>query len=204
MCEHDLEGIVAKRLDDPYEPRIKWLKIKKPYVSNLTLRNLSAAYIGQDAEWLSQETQMEYPHNPLGDAVRAYADSKLGQTVGGGECTDLVDEALRVAGAKPGLNYVWGTEIPAPPQWGTWQNGDIIQFWDAQFKWTENGGTYTWGVGPTGRHTAIIWNAEFTNSRPWDAWLIHQNDGVRQVTQRQVYLHDLVSGRFIVYRPVPK
>jgi hypothetical protein len=28
MCANDLEGIVAKRLGDPYEPRVKWLKIK--------------------------------------------------------------------------------------------------------------------------------------------------------------------------------
>jgi bifunctional non-homologous end joining protein LigD len=28
MCAHDLEGIVAKRLADPYEPRVRWLKIK--------------------------------------------------------------------------------------------------------------------------------------------------------------------------------
>ena len=28
VCEHDLEGIVAKRLADPYEPRVRWLKIK--------------------------------------------------------------------------------------------------------------------------------------------------------------------------------
>jgi ATP-dependent DNA ligase len=27
---HDLEGIVAKRLDDPYEPRTRWFKIKNP------------------------------------------------------------------------------------------------------------------------------------------------------------------------------
>ena len=30
MREHDLEGIVAKRLDDPYDPRFRWLKIKNP------------------------------------------------------------------------------------------------------------------------------------------------------------------------------
>jgi len=30
MREHDLEGIVAKRLDDSYDPRIRWLKIKNP------------------------------------------------------------------------------------------------------------------------------------------------------------------------------
>ena len=33
MCENDLEGIVAKRLGDPYEPRVRWLKIKNPAYS---------------------------------------------------------------------------------------------------------------------------------------------------------------------------
>ena len=28
MCTNDLEGIVAKRLVDPYDPRVKWQKIK--------------------------------------------------------------------------------------------------------------------------------------------------------------------------------
>ena len=28
MCAHDLEGIVAKRLADPYGRRTRWLKIK--------------------------------------------------------------------------------------------------------------------------------------------------------------------------------
>jgi ATP-dependent DNA ligase len=27
---HDLEGMVAKRLDDPYASQTKWLKIKNP------------------------------------------------------------------------------------------------------------------------------------------------------------------------------
>jgi bifunctional non-homologous end joining protein LigD len=33
MCAHDLEGIVAKRLADPYGPRTRWLKIKNPRYS---------------------------------------------------------------------------------------------------------------------------------------------------------------------------
>jgi hypothetical protein len=127
----------------------------------------------------------------------------LGQQVDTGECTDLVVEALRAAGAWQGSNYVWGNVLPQPPQYGTWQNGDIIQFWNAQFSWTQNGVTTNWGVGSTGRHTSIIWNATFSSSGPWDTWLIHQNDGVRKVTQRQVYLRHLVSGQFIVYRPRP-
>jgi ATP-dependent DNA ligase len=30
---HDLEGIVAKRLADPYQPRTSWFKIKNPNYS---------------------------------------------------------------------------------------------------------------------------------------------------------------------------
>jgi bifunctional non-homologous end joining protein LigD len=30
MCANDLEGIVAKRLGDRYDPHIRWLKIKNP------------------------------------------------------------------------------------------------------------------------------------------------------------------------------
>jgi bifunctional non-homologous end joining protein LigD len=33
MCLHDLEGIVAKRLADPYDSRVRWLKIKNPHYS---------------------------------------------------------------------------------------------------------------------------------------------------------------------------
>jgi hypothetical protein len=35
MRDHDLEGIVAKRLADPYEPRTRWLKIKNPDYSSV-------------------------------------------------------------------------------------------------------------------------------------------------------------------------
>ena len=31
--QHDLEGIVAKRKADPYEPGAKWIKIKNPRYS---------------------------------------------------------------------------------------------------------------------------------------------------------------------------
>src|SRR5215813_5445811 len=30
MCSNDLEGIVAKRLADSYDARVRWLKIKNP------------------------------------------------------------------------------------------------------------------------------------------------------------------------------
>jgi hypothetical protein len=86
--------------------------------------------------------QLDYPHNPIGDAVLMYAKSKLHTTVGSGECTDLVVGALKEANAKPGDTsvdpYVWGDEVtrvvfpdppvPGPPEWGAWPCGDIIQF----------------------------------------------------------------------------
>ena len=31
--QHDLEGIVAKRKSDPYQPSVKWWKIKNPAYS---------------------------------------------------------------------------------------------------------------------------------------------------------------------------
>ncbi|SEE87483.1 hypothetical protein SAMN05216533_4106 [Streptomyces sp. Ag109_O5-10] len=152
----------------------------------------------------------DYPHNPTGDAVRNFANSRLGQEVGGGECTDLVNAALQAAHARPGNfsnppYYVWGTEITQPPytDWGTWQNGDIIQFAYAHFQWVYGGATHEWGVGPTGRHTAIIWNGMFSHTGPWETWLIHQNDGIRAVTQRMLWMRHLVSGSFKVYRPIP-
>ena len=33
MCSNDLEGIVAKRLADPYTSRVRWLKIKNRHYS---------------------------------------------------------------------------------------------------------------------------------------------------------------------------
>ena len=41
MCAHDLEGVVAKRLRDPYGPRARWLKIKnRSYSQNEGRREL--------------------------------------------------------------------------------------------------------------------------------------------------------------------
>jgi bifunctional non-homologous end joining protein LigD len=28
MCANDLEGIICKRLADPYDPRVRWIKVK--------------------------------------------------------------------------------------------------------------------------------------------------------------------------------
>ena len=60
----------------------------------------------------------------------AWAHAKLGHQVGGGECWDLVDHALRAAGAKSSAttggqdDYVWGTPIALQQV----MPGDILQF----------------------------------------------------------------------------
>jgi hypothetical protein len=79
----------------------------------------------------------------LGSQVVSFALSKLNTTVGGGECTDLVEAALQAAGAKTtddfgvtGLNadYVWGTLVATYQQGdplsvlANVQPGDIVQY----------------------------------------------------------------------------
>jgi hypothetical protein len=38
MCAHDLEGIVCKRLADPYDPRVQWFRAKNPDYSQKEAR----------------------------------------------------------------------------------------------------------------------------------------------------------------------
>ena len=60
-----------------------------------------------------------------------FAQNKLGQKVGDGDCTRLIEAALEAVGAKPGANfdspgfYTWGRLVAAGE---TMLAGDIIQF----------------------------------------------------------------------------
>jgi hypothetical protein len=179
---------------------------------------------------VSKTYLIKQPHNALGDLVWSYAEGKLEeheeiassgetpQSVGNGECTDFVSAALEFAGARPGdfskENYEWGDvvfhwheSLPSPQlEFGKWQHGDIIQFWDASFAWP---GT-TWGVAAPKstdpakrRHTSIILKPPgmYACDSSWSTLLVHQNDGVRYVTKRTVWLHSLKQGEFTIYRP---
>lgn len=64
-----------------------------------------------------------------------YCSSNDGKLVGGGECFELVDKALRKAGAKsaadfgevkPDIDYIWGTAVAVSDV----KPGDVIQFRD--------------------------------------------------------------------------
>ena len=50
MCKNDLEGVVAKRVADPYEPSVQWLKIKNPdYTQKEARGDLSTTRAAGDA-----------------------------------------------------------------------------------------------------------------------------------------------------------
>lgn len=68
-----------------------------------------------------------------GPSIVRFATSRSGQAVGGGECFDLVDAALRDAGARsashygrvtPDADYVWGRSVTL----GALRAGDVLQF----------------------------------------------------------------------------
>jgi hypothetical protein len=107
--------------------------------------------------------------------------------VGRGECTDLVDAALKSAMAKPGNNYVWGTLKRRPAM------GDIIQFEGCYF---EAPGKTRWFTME--HHTAIVESASGSV-----VTLLHQNAGGDGATRRDTLdLSWLKRGSYKIYAPV--
>ena len=157
--------------------------------------------------------------SPLGDAIVNFARARMGQcvtrslqtlpgacptlpagAVGDGECTDLVQAALRAESAVPpsfhgpmplsmlSRRYWWGTPVRMP-----YQAGDVIQFWYYSAT-APNGSTWMTSEG----HTAIIAKAYFGG---WVTLLEQNNNGVRAVTSRTINLLWRHTGFFFVYRP---
>jgi cell wall-associated NlpC family hydrolase len=137
----------------------------------------------------------------------AYAHSKLGQKVDSGECTDLVNEALRIAHARPGdftdpANYHWGRSR-GQIKTGI-KPGDIIQFENCVFKSTEtlpNGGTRS-SQENMPHHTAIV-----RNENGHHVHIYHQNsegDLAKSVVhETSLDLRTLQTGHYTVWSPVP-
>lgn len=73
------------------------------------------------------------PGSSLSQQVFNYANARLGQRVGSGECFDLADRALRAAGARTAsdygritrnADYVWGRSVNHQLA----ISGDVVQF----------------------------------------------------------------------------
>ena len=98
----------------------------------------------------------------LAGKIIAFARGKIGQRFASGECFDLVDQALRSAGAKSaadfgtvtkGADYVWGTAVT----FADVQPGDVIQFRNYRYDRTIDTDTSTdTDFQERPHHTAIV------------------------------------------------
>jgi predicted phage tail protein len=145
----------------------------------------------------------------LGKKVVDFAAARLGQQVGGGECTHLVEAALQAAGARTtfdygvtGLDadYVWGDLVTAyragdnTAVLASVRPGDIIQYRNVEIR----EGFSLWSFP---HHTAIVkeslGNGKFT--------ILEQNvNGERWVHESTTNLAAMTGGVVWIYRPVQK
>jgi hypothetical protein len=155
----------------------------------------------------------------LGDRVVSFARDKIAQKVGRGECFDLVDQALRNAGAKsaadfgnvtPNADYVWGTAVGLSDA----QRGDIIQFRNYRYDRTIDTTTGTdTDFQERPHHTAIVERIDGEGA----ITVLEQNVPDGSPGQRsQLFFSNVstsnagrrttirVQGRFRFYRPQPR
>jgi uncharacterized protein YkwD len=149
----------------------------------------------------------------LADRVVQFAHDRLGQTVGGGECTDLVINALQAAGARttydygvsgPNADYVWGSLVlthragDSAAGFAAVQAGDVIQFRDVVSRVSSGGSNSSWSFP---HHTAIVER----NLGGGRFILLEQNvNGQRWVHEDTVDLLGMTQGTLWVYRPVAR
>jgi hypothetical protein len=146
---------------------------------------------------------------PLNERVVEFARSRMGQRVGDGQCSTLVAEALRNAGARPtGRGRSWGKELPslrdAHP-------GDILQFEDAVFlrRRVRPDGALVTLTYKYPHHTAIIAGIRKRGSGVLMT-VLHQNAGIeggdedelKVVQQWTINLAEMKGGTVKAYRPV--
>jgi hypothetical protein len=153
---------------------------------------------------LPTKPRPSYPTNPantgtLGGKVLQFAQSRMGQQVGRGECWDLANEALRAAGAhQPGQGgygtYVYGSAVSL----SSLRPGDILQFEGVNFKHVNPNGS--WYTSNFAHHTAIVQGVRGTQID-----VLHQNvNGDRRVQAGTIDLKDKQSGTILAYRPQPR
>lgn len=133
----------------------------------------------------------------LGQQVASYLTSKMGTRIGGGECSHMAIEALRVSGAKfirwyespPVAELTRGSQVAGK----RFQVGDIVQFENAAF----SNGRFT-------RHHTQVVAAVDGNGRITKVF--EQNVGGNRTVRRNnaVDLTKLTGGTVTIYRPTPR
>lgn len=123
--------------------------------------------------------------------ILRFAQGKVGQQVGDGECWTLADQALRATGAKPAEGYTFGKVVSSRDV----RPGDIVQFTSARFE-TAN----SWSEMGAPNHTAIV---ETKNGNV--IGLLQQNtNGNRTVSRQELDLSTKVRGTVQFFRAVGK
>jgi hypothetical protein len=148
--------------------------------------------------------------DPVNERVVAYARAQVGRKVGDGECSTLVREALRSAGAaRRGRGRGWGTELASLKDV---QPGDVLQFEGALFlrrRLEPDGGeSLVWSN--YAHHSAIV-SAVRRRGKGKGVVLaiLHQNVGaagadeaeVKVVQQATIDPASLRRGRIRAFRP---
>lgn len=128
---------------------------------------------------------------PMNATILDFARKNLGKQVGNGECWTLADKALKLAGAQAPDTYVWGR--PLGPKEAILP-GDVIQFTTVRLE--KDGGFQ--GLGNP-QHTAIV--AKVLS--PTELVILHQNYGVKTVTELTIDISTKTAGELVIYRPLP-
>jgi hypothetical protein len=145
---------------------------------------------------------------PVNEKTIEFARSKLGQRVGNGECTALVMEALRYAGARrrwPGQRS-WGDELKSLRDA---RPGDILQFENAEFVRTsvsDDVSHISVNIVSFPHHTAIVSRVRKPGPKPILV-IVHQNAGLegsdkKIVQEMTIDIAAKKRGNIKAYRPV--
>ncbi len=150
----------------------------------------------------------------------AFAEAHLGQEVGGGQCTDLVDAAYAAAGAESesklgptgsDSDYVWGTMVTtvttASHSLAGVVPGDVIQFRDVTLVHTTTHPNGSWSstTKTADHHTAIVESVSGSTITVFEqnVGFADTPDSVRYTDQIGTYdLNDLTSGTMWIYQPI--
>lgn len=167
------------------------------YTQSESVRNCAAAGGQRCAPQVSMCSDDDYGYAFQGQAqvsaaVAQFGATHLGQTIGSGQCWDLVDQALAAAGAvRPRERhfdtYVFGQEV-----YNNFQPGDVLQFENVRL---ESPNRYE----ELPHHTAIVASASGNV-----VTVYHQNvNGDMRVQTGVLDLGTKVRGLIRAYRPVP-
>ncbi len=143
----------------------------------------------------------------VGAKVVEFARSKVGEVIGNGQCTALVAEALRHAGARrPSRAGGWGEPLDSLAEA---RPGDVLEFEDARFagRRVNPNRTFTQWSYHFPHHAAIVSAVKMSRSAVV-LRVLHQNAKVRgqdesdSVKEWTINMATLQDGTVRAYRPI--